>query len=646
MATLNSTFRLFDGYTRTADKVISKTDQATNKILKASGATDKFNAKLNATGASAGKASSGLGKYISIAALYMASLKGMGIEDNYTNTGARLKLINDGLQTQAELQDKIMASANRSRGAYGEMAAAIGKMGINAADAFGSNNELIAFTELVQKSFKVGGATSGEQSSAMLQLTQAMSAGVLQGDEFRSIADAAPLILNAVARYTGKSRGELKKLAAEGYITSEMMKNAMFMASKEINGQFATMPMTFTDTWNRITNNATDAFGPLMKRISNIINGDKFQKILDKIEIGLYRMAAAADKALSGMIGIYNYVSSNWSKIAPIIEGVTLAWLAYKGMLLLVQSAQWLVNMATFANPIGLIVLLIAVLIGAFVMLWEKCAGFRKFWAEMWMSNLQIMAVSYNSIAILFNLFRGGWNNLIDSMHFFTTALKIGMIASVLITKNAISSMIDSFSLLVDMMGTNIAAYNAMAKVFGMKTIDFKVTSKSLNGVLDNISGRAVGAINDAFSGVDGSFDSAKIDKPMNIVDLEAFGKATDALGKKIEDFTVSGWLKGLFGEASGALNSLLPDENDSPTTVKGLGNGGAVKVDMSDEDLQYLRDIAERDYINKFTNNALAPNVVIQFGDVHEEADANKVAGRIKKILQEEIAMTAEGAY
>jgi hypothetical protein len=114
-----------------------------------------------------------------------------------------------------------------------------------------------------------------------------------------------------------------------------------------------------------------------------------------------------------------------------------------------------------------------------------------------------------------------------------------------------------------------------------------------------------------------------------------------------MEDFTVSGWLKGVFSEAKGALDGLLPDSDDgSPIVVEGLGNNGAVKVDMSDEDLRYLRDIAEREYINKFSTATLAPNVVIQFGDVHEEADANKVAGRIKQILQEEIAMTAEGAY
>lgn len=182
MPTLKAMFKLFDGYSTTVDKIVRKTDQATNKILGASGATDKFNEKLNKTGASSSFFSSSLGKLAGTVVTVTTALKGMQLSDELTNTSARLNLINDGLQTQVELQEKIYAAATRSRGVYTDMADAVAKLGLNAGDSFASNDELIAFTELVQKSFKVGGASATEQSSALLQLTQAMGSGKLQGD--------------------------------------------------------------------------------------------------------------------------------------------------------------------------------------------------------------------------------------------------------------------------------------------------------------------------------------------------------------------------------------------------------------------------------------------------------------------------------
>lgn len=646
MPTLDATFRLFNGYSSTADKIISKTDQATNKILNASGATDNFNRKLEATGASTGKASSGLGKLITLAALYASSLKGMSISDEYTNTSARLDLINDGMQTQLELQNKIFAAADRSKGSYTNMAAAISKMGITASEAFGSNNELIAFTELIQKGFKVGGASPTEQSSAMMQLTQAMGAGKLQGDEFRSIMENAPMIADAIAKYTGKSKGELKEMSADGVITSEIIKNAMFMASDDINAKFETMPKTFADVWNEIKNGGTKAFGPLITRVNELINSEKFDQFIDNMVVGFNITAGAADKALNGMIDIYDYVSSNWPRIAPIIEGVTIAWLAYKSALLMVNAAQWAMNFAAMANPIGLSILLIAVLTGAFVMLWEKSEGFRKFWVTLWKSNAVVVGNGYNAIANTFNLFSAGWNLLIDGSRLFASALRVGMIASVLVTKNSITGMIGMFSGLIDTIGKVISGYNLLAGISGLKTVDFNVSADGLTKAVEGASNKAIGGINGAFNGVDSVFNNAKIDKQLKLIDIDKLVAVTDAFGDKIEDFTVSGWLKGLFSDASSALNSLLPDDNYDPTIVEGTGTGGAVKVDMSDEDLRYLRDIAEREYINKFSTATLAPNVAFTFGDIHEEADVNKLKGTLEMMMREEIAMAAEGKY
>ena len=648
MATLKAMFQLTDGYTRTIERVMQKTDQASGKILNASGNTDKFNRQLEATGVSAGRASGGINKLIRGVLTISGLMKGMRITDEYTNTAARLDLINDGLQTQTELQDKIFAAANRSRGAYGEMASAVGKMGLLAKDAFTSNDELIAFTELVQKSFKVGGADTSEQQGAMRQLSQAMASGRLQGDELVSIMENAPMVYDAIAKYMNLSKGKLKELSSQGAITSDIIKNAMFMAADDINNKYAKMPKTFADVWNKIKNGATKAFRPLIQRVNKTINTKKFEKFTDQMVNGFSVMANAAGKALDGISSAYDYINNNWDKLVPIIEGATAAWLAYKGALLLASGAQWAVNIATAANPIGLTILLVAGLTAAVVLLWEKSEGYRKFVGSAWGFIIKVTAQGYNAYVKFFNMYRIGWNRSIDTLDLFVKATRLGMKSIVVMTGKAVAGMISLFSPLIDTIGKVIDAYNIVAKASGKKTINFDVSSKNLAGLVKAATGKAVSGIDDAFSGISGLLDRAKIDNPMRLLDLDKVNAFADYVGETIGDFTISGWLKDTFA----SIAKQIPGQNDDkgydlsqfgtdqhPINVKG-------KVNMSDEDLKYLRDMAERDYINKFSTATLAPNISVQFGDVHETADADKVAGRIKKILQEEIAMTAEGAY
>jgi tape measure domain-containing protein len=332
MPTLNAVFKLFDGYSSTIDKVNRKTDEATNKMIRASGQTDRFNDSLKATGTSAGTASSGLNKFVSVAMLVAGAIKGMSITDEFTNTSARLNLINDGSQTQLELQNKIFAAAQRSRGAYADMASAVAKLELNAGDAFGSNNEAVAFTELLQKSFKVGGASQTEQSSGLLQLTQAMAAGKLQGDEFRSIMENAPLVADAIAKFTKKSKGELKEMSSKGEITADIIKASMFAASDEINDRFKRMPMTFADVWNKIKNNATKSFSGVMNSINDSINTTNFDNLIVSITGGIALLASGVAKLLGFIADVSSFFKSNWSVISPIIMGIVTALVIYNAV--------------------------------------------------------------------------------------------------------------------------------------------------------------------------------------------------------------------------------------------------------------------------------------------------------------------------
>lgn len=573
MATLKAMFQLYDGYSKTISKIDKTTDSATNKILRASGVTDNFNRKLRATGAEAGTASSGLMKMVSAAAALAAAVKGMSIADEYTNTAARLALINDGLQTQAELQDKIFASANRSRGLYSDMANAVAKMGLLAGDAFGSNDELIAFTELMQKAFKVSGASQQEQSAGMYQLTQAMAAGKLQGDEFRSIMENAPMLAQAIATYTGKTKGDLKEMSADGVITADIIKNAMFMAAEDINAKFETMPYTFADVWNRIKNGALKAFEPIIKRVNALINSEKFQQSVDRALGAINALAMGID----WLIGV---AQANWGVIEPILYALVAILAVITFGYLPAMAAQWLL----MNWPIMLIGAAIGLLIYAMVKFGDVTS--------------QVLGYIGGGIGVVLGL-----------IHNLIVFIANGILYLGDFVVNCIITMVND----------------------AIELLNFLISA------VNKIPGVDLGLVSE--------MEYVKTQK-FKYADLGAAWSKGQDIGKSI-----GGSLGGLGDKLAGYTPDYGPGVDLSSFMINGAMpvtgvDGGKIEVEMSEEDLKYLRDIAERDYINKFSTATLAPQIKIEFGDVHEEADVDKVIGRVKRILQEEIAIAAEGDY
>ena len=255
-----------------------------------------------------------LGVYIGIAGLK----KILSASDDVSQTHARINLMNDGLQTTAELEEKIMKSANRSRAAYSDTAKVVSKLGITANKSFKNNDEIIAFTELMNKSFKLGGASASEQANGMYQLTQAMASGRLQGDEFRSIIENAPLLAKAIADYTGVGQQGLKKMSSEGLITADIIKGALFSSANEIEQKYKQMPITFSDILSRIKNGSIVAFRPFLNKFSQIANSDKFSKTIN----GLINLLALLGMVLANVINIAvsgaSFIYDNWSIIEPI----------------------------------------------------------------------------------------------------------------------------------------------------------------------------------------------------------------------------------------------------------------------------------------------------------------------------------------
>lgn len=274
-------------------------NRKTSDIVKAKQAQMRFNESVSNGQA---KVNGLLGRVKGLIAAYagVESIKGLvGMSDTASQIGARLDMINDGSQTTAELQNKIFKAAEKSRGSYTDMASSVAKLQLLTGDTFKSNDEAIEFTGNLQKMFAVCGTGAQESSAAMLQLTQALGSGKLQGDEFRSIMEACPMIVQTVADYMGVSVGEMKSLASEGKITSEVMRGALLGATDEINKKFESMPYTWSQIWTSIKNGFTKIMEPVLAKINEVFNKNR-----EKISAFATSMSTYITKIVNGLVDL------------------------------------------------------------------------------------------------------------------------------------------------------------------------------------------------------------------------------------------------------------------------------------------------------------------------------------------------------
>lgn len=375
--------------------------------------------------------------------------------DQMQMTKARLDLMNDGLQTTEQLQEKIYQAAQRSGGAYADTADAVAKLGLRAGSIFKTNDETIQFTETLNKMFVIAGASQQEMSSATLQLTQALGSGVLRGEEFNAVFEAAPNVMQAVADHIGQPIGALKKLASEGKISAQVVKDAIFGATDKINEQFEGMPITFAQAWQKMKNKILDVAQPILQTLSDITNSERFQKFADGVGtaadrvLGFFQNVGTVVMPILGGIfdmaeKIGNFFSDNWGLIAPIVWGIVVAMTAYKTVTMAVATwtaivaaataikntvmgilaaryalltgatyaqvaAQYGLNTAMFACPVTWIVLAIIALVAAF---YWAVAAVNHFAGTSYSATGFICAAFmglytsvYNNIATLWNVF-------------------------------------------------------------------------------------------------------------------------------------------------------------------------------------------------------------------------------------------------
>lgn len=647
MATLKAMFKLFDGYSSTINKIVTGTDKASAAVGKASKGTDVYNQSLKNTGAAANTANSGLTKLIGTVVSLAAAKKGMDLTDTYTNTNARLSMITGSLEEQKALQTAVFAAADRSRGSYVEMANATAKMKMLAGESFGSNEEALGFTELLQKSLKVSGASQGEQDSAFLQLTQAMAAGKLQGDEFRSIMENAPMVANAISQYLGVTKGELKELSSDGAITADIIKGAMFNAADDINGKFAQMPMTFADVWQKIKNAGMQAFGGVFEKANAMLNSDMGQAAIMNLT-GLVYMAAEGFGVLLDGIG---WVADHLDVLAPIVLGLAGAWLVYNAT----AGIAWLTTLKNVA----------AMALKATADWAEYAAIFMLIWAqEGFNAALAACPITWIVGAIIL-LIAALYAGVAAVNHFAGTSVSAtGIIGGAFgfLAANLFNIFVfpiwNSLAMLGNFLGNVFTKPKAAVQMLFLnmaKTcIDYVI---NMAKVIENVINKIPGVTVDITSGLDRLRSGLE----------EKIGTIKDESGWKeyikqpelmdVSAMTAAGYNKGAaLGEmGSSFLSGFVPDlgggtdlgqfaTDGSPATVKGKGKNGAVKVE-NEEDIEWMRKLAERDYVARIAQNTLAPNIRVEFsGPITKEADTDGIMGHVVEQLKDVIATAPEG--
>jgi len=584
-------------------------NQTNNTINQAAQNQRRFNDQLRA-GRSEGNRL--LSTIRNVAAAYLSfqgAKTGMGATDSYINSLSRLKLINDGMQSLDELQRMVYGAASRARGEYGTMADAVGKLGLLAGDAFGSNREIVRFAELMQKSFKISGASTMEQQAGMYQLTQAMAAGRLQGDEFRSIMENAPMLADAIAKFVGKSKGELKELSADGAITADIIKGALFAAADDINEKFKQMPVTFGVITNRVKNSALRAFDPVMRRISNFLNSPAGDEFASSVENSMNRAASAVNNFLTVGYRVYKFMKDNWSIIEPIIWGIAAAIVYW-------TAVQWALNIALSANPIGLIIMAVAALIGLIIAL-------VRYFINLWKTNDEFAAGLYrtwNSILNFFDqvpiFFQRVGNGIVDGFQ----AMKVDSIRQF---DELANSIIDSINWIMEQSNRFLNT--------SFKMIDHVEFTAKAAAEAEAI--KQAGKEKIAQMQADAAAKAAEREqKVLVMLDNRAAKRAREEAEKE--------------SNSQADLDPLAKYTTGSISNIDKVGEVGKIrdKVDISNEDLKAMRELAEMKSIQNFVT--LTPTVQVRTGDIRNGYDVDTIIARIEESLTEQIASSAKGVY
>jgi len=598
-------------------------DRASASILRAADQVDRFNdqqTQAERQAQAVGGAWSKVGGYVKSAAAAFGVSKLVGLSDTIAGNRARLGLIVDDGGSVAELENKIFASAMRARAAYTDVAESVSKLGLLAGKAFGSNDEIIAFTELMNKNFALSGADQATRSAAMRQLTQAMGSGRLQGDEYVSITENASLLANAIEDYMRNvqgAKGSMKDWASEGLLTADVIKAAMFNTADEVEKRFEETPMTWAQVGTLAANIAIKALDPLLTAINWLANNIR---IIGPLVLGL-----------GGAFAVFQ-VAAHWTAIAGAVTGayhfavnlLSIGFGVLSGSSAAASAAVFTFNSALLASPITWVVMGVLLLVGV---LFAAVAAFNKLTGAsvsatgiIFGAVATLAAAVMNTVIGLLNaLLQLAWNNFVTPF--------LGVIEFVL---NVVNGGFDSFGgAVANLIGQIISWFLSLGQVV-TKIIDAIFGTDWTSG-LEALKGNVLawGKNENAIT-----LDRSAPEIPVRF-DYKDAWKSGYSLGEGLASKAA-----GLFGGADSVDWDALQQGVDATAA-----NTGAMadEVNIADEDLKFMKDVAEMRYVQNFVT--LTPTVSMD-ARISERVDVNEVVSSIAQVLEEEIAISAEGAY
>lgn len=541
----------------------------------------------------------------------------LSFSDTQTQIIARLGLMNDGLQDTMQLNEMIYQSAQRSRASYTSTADAIAKMGLNAGNAFSSNQELIAFMESVNKQFAIGGGSVAAMEGAMVQLTQAMASGALRGEELNSILDAAPGIARNIEQYMGWASGSIKQYAEDGMVTAEVVKNAMLASADAINEQFQSMPMTLSQAITQIQNEVQHSLQGAASEWNDFINSADGQRILNQMIVLFSTLAQVGVDALSFVGQGAVWVAENLDFIIPILAaiGAALAFVKIQSVMAagfsvagaLASAGAWMLAHLP-------ILLLVMVLAAAMIAAQQFGIGMQE--VGGWVGQVfgMIYAVGYNVFATL-------WNVIAAFAEFFANVWN-------------------------DPLGATVRLF---AEVFDSILGMVETVAGAIDALLGSDLSGAVAGFRDKVSGwVDENFGENAVQiKRMSTLDVygtsKQWGQYGSNLGSKLDNLSLN--LEDLAGGLGGLGNGSFSVPSGDSMDIGKVGSVGNVKnvegsVNLADEDLKLYRDMAERRYMNQVELKTLAPNISVTLpSGSSKNLTAEDVADRIRRMLIEQMA-------
>ena len=607
--------------------------------------------------------------------------KALNISDELVQTTSRLNMMNDGVQTTAELVNMVYAAAQDARGSFSQMADVVARFGNNAKDAFSSSEEVVAFADLIQKQMTIAGASTQEAANAELQLSQALGSGVLRGDELNSIFEQAPNLIQNIADYLDVPIGKIREMAADGELSADVVKAAIFSAADDINSKFNEMPMTWGQIWQSMQNTALIAFQPVLQRLNDLANSEAFQTF---IQGAIEAMATLANILLNifelvGTVG--GFIADNWSVISPIIYGVIAALAVYAAYLGIVKgieiasaaataihsvamsakigvmaaltgqtmaatAAQMGYNGALYACPVVWIIMLILALI---VVIFAVCNAIAKmtgiansgfgvitggvnvviqFFKNLGLTVANIALGIGNAIAALASNMMTAFHNAICSVQSWF----YNLLSTALSVIEGICSALNKLPFVeFDYSGISSAAddYAAKASEAAGNKEDYQSISDAFNEGFTTFDAFQDGWESDAFN-AGAAWGDGIADKVSNFSLSDVFGQ-TDI--PNVGDYT-SGFNDAI---ANSGVGDSIGNIDDNTGKIKD-------SLEVSEDELKYLRDIAEQESINRFTTAEVTINQTNN-NNVSSDTDLDGFITALDDAMGEAIESITEGA-